>query len=98
MKAQTLIAEGRENKQEVIQATRQKWSLTQTAFDGLRRATGITAVFVTHDLHEAALLADRVAVLRRGRIEQVAPPSELVTRPATDYVRDLLARARMVGE
>ena len=69
----------------------------QTVFDGLRRATGITAVFVTHDLHEAALLADRIAVLRRGRIEQVAPPAELVARPATDYVRDLLARARMVA-
>jgi osmoprotectant transport system ATP-binding protein len=69
----------------------------QTVFDGLRRATGITAVFVTHDLHEATLLADRVAVLRRGRIEQVAPPAELVARPATGYVRDLLARARMVG-
>jgi len=69
----------------------------QTVFDELRRATGITAVFVTHDLYEAALLADRVAVLRRGRIEQVAPPAELVEHPATDYVRDLLARARVVG-
>jgi len=69
----------------------------QTVFDELRCATGITAVFVTHDLHEAALLADRVAVLRRGRIEQIAPPAELVARPATDYVRDLLARARMVA-
>jgi osmoprotectant transport system ATP-binding protein len=69
----------------------------QTTFDELRRATRITALFVTHDLHEAALLADRVAVLRRGRIEQVAPPAELVARPATDYVRDLLARARMVA-
>lgn len=69
----------------------------QTAFDELRRASGITAVFVTHDLHEAALLADRIAVLRHGRIEQVAPPGDLLARPATAYVRDLLARARMVA-
>ncbi|HEU4560613.1 MAG TPA: ATP-binding cassette domain-containing protein [Longimicrobium sp.] len=69
----------------------------QTAFDGLRRRLGITAVFVTHDLHEAALLADRIAVLRHGRIEQVASPDELMSAPATDYVRDLLSRARMVA-
>jgi osmoprotectant transport system ATP-binding protein len=69
----------------------------QTAFGELRRRMAITAVLVTHDLHEAALLADRVAVLRRGRIEQVAPPRTLIDAPATDYVRDLLARARMVA-
>ena len=69
----------------------------QASFAGLRRRLGVTAVLVTHDLHEAALLADRVAVLRRGRIEQVARPSTLIAEPATDYVRDLLARARMVG-
>jgi osmoprotectant transport system ATP-binding protein len=69
----------------------------QTSFGELRRRLQITAVFVTHDLHEAALLADRIAVLRHGRVEQVAPPAELVDAPATDYVRDLLARARMVA-
>jgi osmoprotectant transport system ATP-binding protein len=69
----------------------------QTAFDTLRRRLAITAVFVTHDLHEAALLADRIAVLRHGRIEQVASPRELMDAPATDYVRDLLTRSRMVA-
>jgi osmoprotectant transport system ATP-binding protein len=67
----------------------------QDVFLALRRDTAITALLVTHDLHEAALLADRVAVLRRGKIEQVAPPAELVSAPATPYVRELLARARM---
>jgi osmoprotectant transport system ATP-binding protein len=69
----------------------------QTAFDELRRRLETTAVFVTHDLHEAALLADRIAVLRGGRIEQVAAPGELLAAPATEYVRDLLARSRMVA-
>jgi len=69
----------------------------QTSFDALRRRLGITALFVTHDLHEAALLADRVAVLRHGRIEQVATADELTAAPATEYVRDLLSRARMVA-
>jgi osmoprotectant transport system ATP-binding protein len=69
----------------------------QTSFDALRRRLAITALFVTHDLHEAALLADRIAVLRDGRIEQIASPAELMAAPATDYVRDLLTRARMVA-
>jgi osmoprotectant transport system ATP-binding protein len=69
----------------------------QTAFAALRMRLGITAVFVTHDLNEAALLGDRIAVLRSGRIEQVAAPAELLAAPATEYVRDLLARARMVA-
>ena len=69
----------------------------QSSFAELRRRLGITAVLVTHDLHEAALLADRVAVLRGGRIEQVAPVGVLMRDPASDYVRDLLARARMVN-
>lgn len=70
----------------------------QESFAKLRagRAAGpLTCVLVTHDLHEAFLLADRIAVLRRGKIEQVAPPSELLARPATTYVRDLLSRARV---
>ena len=68
----------------------------QTAFDALRGRLESTALFVTHDLAEAALLADRVIVLRNGRIEQAAPMDELIASPATPYVRELLERARMV--
>ena len=67
----------------------------QDSFAALRARIGMTCVLVTHDLHEALLLATQVAVLRSGRIEQSAPPQELVTEPATDYVRLLLRRARV---
>jgi len=67
----------------------------QDAFGALRRELGITAVLVTHDLHEAALLADRIAVLRRGRIEQVASPERLIHAPETEYVAGLIARSRL---
>jgi osmoprotectant transport system ATP-binding protein len=69
----------------------------QSTFLTLRRELALTAVLVTHDLAEAFLLADRVAVLRSGRLEQIAPPAELRTEPATPYVRELLERARVAG-
>jgi len=67
--------------------------------DGLRDLVGpLTVVLVTHDLHEAFLLADRVAVLRRGRVEQMATPEKLAAAPDTAYVARLLERSRLVGE
>jgi osmoprotectant transport system ATP-binding protein len=67
----------------------------QENFAALRKRLRMTCVLVTHDLHEALLLATDVAVLRRGRLEQVAAPATLVGDPATDYVRMLLQRARV---
>jgi osmoprotectant transport system ATP-binding protein len=67
----------------------------QASYHGIRRELGVTAVLVTHDLHEAFLLGDRVAVMRNGGVEQFAPPGELREAPATDYVRQLLQRARV---
>ncbi len=49
---------------------------------------------MTHDLAEAALLGDRVAVLRDGRLEQVGAPDAVFSRPATEYVARLVDRAR----
>ena len=65
----------------------------QQAFASLRRRIGATVVLVTHDLREAFLLADRVGVFRSGRLEQLATPEHLRTRPATPYVRRLLETA-----
>jgi osmoprotectant transport system ATP-binding protein len=67
----------------------------QEAFHRLRGELRFTAVLVTHDLQEAFLLADRVAVLRAGALEQVATPDALVGGPATPYVAELLRRARV---
>ena len=51
---------------------------------------GVTTVFVTHDQEEAFELADRVAILAAGRIEQYAPPSEIERAPASDFVREFV--------
>ncbi|HUF85656.1 MAG TPA: TOBE domain-containing protein, partial [Acidimicrobiia bacterium] len=51
---------------------------------------GVTALFVTHDHDEAFAIADRVAVMRAGRIEQVGPPEEVWRHPATEFVARFL--------
>jgi len=54
------------------------------------RELGTTTLFVTHDVEEALGLADRIVVMREGRLEQAATPLEILERPATPYVRDLV--------
>lgn len=58
----------------------------------LQKAHTRTAVFVTHDLDEAIRLADRIAIMEGGRIIQIGTPENLVTNPATDYVRRFVAK------
>jgi osmoprotectant transport system ATP-binding protein len=67
----------------------------QTMFLSLGEQRRMAVLLVTHDLHEAFLLANRVAVMRGGRIDQIATPSALVSEPATAYVAELLRRARV---
>jgi ABC-type arginine transport system ATPase subunit len=71
----------------VDRATRRK---LQRELARLRRALCIPIVLVTHDLEEAAALADRIVVLHRGRTLQEGPPDELATRPASAEVARVL--------
>jgi sulfate transport system ATP-binding protein len=56
----------------------------------IHQRTGVTTLFVTHDQAEAMELADRVAILNAGRIEQVGAPDQICARPATPFVREFL--------
>ncbi|MER6827267.1 ABC transporter ATP-binding protein [Streptosporangium sp. NPDC000563] len=56
----------------------------------LQLELGITTIFVTHDQEEALSVADKVAVLRAGRLEQCGPPAEVYDRPATPFVAEFV--------
>lgn len=62
----------------------------------LTRREGLTTVHVTHDRSEALSIADRVVVLDRGRIQQIATPQDLVHRPATARVAAFIADAALL--
>jgi sulfate transport system ATP-binding protein len=61
----------------------------------LHDATGLTTVFVTHDQEEALALADRVAIMAGGRIEQLGTPTEVYEAPQTRFVYDFLGRTNV---
>ena len=56
----------------------------------IHRGSGKTFIFVTHDVSEALRLATKVLVVDRGHVEQYAAPNELLARPATRFVRELI--------
>jgi putative spermidine/putrescine transport system ATP-binding protein len=56
----------------------------------LQQRLGTTTLFVTHDQEEALSMADRVGVMKDGRLEQIAAPSELYSRPATAFVAEFV--------
>jgi osmoprotectant transport system ATP-binding protein len=66
----------------------------QNDFLRLHRAVPKTVVFVSHDIDEAVKMADRVAVMREGRLLQFAPPSELLANPVDDFVADFVGADR----
>jgi osmoprotectant transport system ATP-binding protein len=74
----------------------------QRSFMRIRKQLGLTAIFVTHDMSEALLLGDRVAVMRGGRLLQVGSGRELLHAPADPYVAELvrapLRQARALEE
>lgn len=60
------------------------------------KATGISGVFVTHDQEEALAIADQVAVMRQGKIEQLGTPEEIYTHPQTRFVAEFVTRANFL--
>jgi spermidine/putrescine transport system ATP-binding protein len=63
----------------------------------IQHEVGITFVHVTHDQEEAMTMADTIAVMNRGRIEQLGPPAELYERPATAFVAGFLGVSNLLS-
>jgi spermidine/putrescine transport system ATP-binding protein len=68
----------------------------QVELKSLQREVGITFIFVTHDQEEAMALSDRVALLRAGLLEQVAPPREIYGEPETAYAAQFIGQTNLL--
>ncbi|MEK7716114.1 MAG: ATP-binding cassette domain-containing protein, partial [candidate division NC10 bacterium] len=62
----------------------------------IQRSVSITTIFVTHDQAEALALSDRIAVMDRGRVEQIGAPREIYERPATRFVADFIGASSIL--
>jgi len=74
---------------------RLRLALRSELAENLRQAA-VTALYVTHDQEEAMAVADRVAVVHRGRVEQAGPPEELYRRPRTPFVASFFGEANLL--
>src|SRR3954451_3333955 len=63
----------------------------------LQRRVGITFLLVTHDQQEALSMSDRIAIMNRGRVEQVGSPEDVYLRPATSFVAGFLGAVNWIG-
>ncbi len=68
----------------------------QVELKRIQREVGITFVYVTHDQEEALTMSDRIAVMNRGRIEQVADPEEVYDRPSTTFVAGFIGVSNLM--
>ena len=68
----------------------------QLELKGLQNRVSITFVFVTHDQEEAITMSDRIAVMNRGRIEQLGSPREVYYQPATKFVATFLGQTNLL--
>lgn len=68
----------------------------QTEFRSIHREVGSTFIYVTHDQEEALTMSDRIVILDRGRILQIALPAELYERPATEFVAGFLGKSNFL--
>ncbi|MFO1081436.1 MAG: ABC transporter ATP-binding protein [Reyranellaceae bacterium] len=64
----------------------------------LQKRLGVTLVFVTHDQEEALAMSDRIAVMKRGRVEQVGAPGEIYERPRTRFVADFIGETNVLED
>jgi ABC-type Fe3+/spermidine/putrescine transport system ATPase subunit len=62
----------------------------------IQQALGITAVFVTHDQEEALSIADKIFVMRQGKLMQAGTPEEIYTKPANDFVADFIGKSNIL--
>jgi spermidine/putrescine transport system ATP-binding protein len=62
----------------------------------IQRDVGITFVYVTHDQEEALTMSDRIAVMNRGRVEQVGTPEQVYDRPATTFVAGFIGVSNLM--
>ncbi|GLK61238.1 ABC transporter ATP-binding protein [Azotobacter vinelandii] len=62
----------------------------------LQRRVGVSMLYVTHDQDEALVLADRIVVMRGGRIEQIGTPEDIYRRPRTRFVAEFIGRANLL--
>jgi spermidine/putrescine transport system ATP-binding protein len=62
----------------------------------IQKEVGITFVYVTHDQEEALTMSDRIAVMNRGRIEQIADPEEVYERPSTSFVAGFIGVSNLM--
>jgi putative spermidine/putrescine transport system ATP-binding protein len=69
----------------------------QVQLKTLQRTLGITFVFVTHDQEEALTMSDRIAVMSRGRVEQLDEAAAVYERPATEFVADFMGAPNFFG-
>ncbi|MFC7396090.1 ABC transporter ATP-binding protein [Chelatococcus sp. GCM10030263] len=63
----------------------------------LQEQLGTTFIFVTHDQEEALVMADRIAVMNRGRVEQMGSGKEIYDRPASRFVADFIGEANLIA-
>lgn len=68
----------------------------QDEFKLLQQKLGKTIVFITHDMDEALKLADRIVVLREGKLVQCDTPDEILRNPANDFVEEFIGKDRLV--
>jgi multiple sugar transport system ATP-binding protein len=67
----------------------------RTEIRRLQKALGITVIFVTHDQEEAMVLSDRIAVMKDGIVQQFAPPMEVYSEPANQFVAGFIGSPQM---